>query len=333
MTIPLFIAEQGCPYRCIYCNQFQISGQNTVNAISQMKNLIEHYLKKSDVKSEKIQIAFFGGNFTGLAHDVMLEYLDLGSFYVARGDVASLRISTRPDYITKEKLQILSRFPVRNIELGVQSMDDKILRLIKRGYDEAKVRESSLLIKEYGFELGLQIMLGLPGETPELLKETVQKIIALKPEESRIYPLLVLQGTELYQMWAKGQYHPLSLEQAVERASESYQAMVEAGIKVLKIGLHPSKDLLNKEIFLAGPFHPAMKELVLSFVWKKKFAFLTEESSGKNCLKITVHPKVLGQAIGYQGSNQKYLGQYYPEVVFCGKEGLSHKEFEYSWEG
>lgn len=314
-NIPIFLPELACPFRCVYCNQAVISGQQQVPAAEEMQQIIEERLSTIPAAGSLIEIAFFGGNFTGLPKNYQMECLRMATQYLKSGRVRGIRLSTRPDYINAENLQLLKDFGVTTIELGAQSMDDEVLKTCGRGHDVEDVIRSSDMIRGKGFRLGLQMMIGLPGDNLAKAKETARRIIAAKADETRIYPCLVIAGTALEADYQMGFYQPLSLEEAVAWTAELTLLFEEAGVNIIRMGLHPSEELQGKNL-IAGPFHPSFKELVMTNIWKKLF----EKTNWPEAKEITIFvpEKERNFAIGYQGSNRKALLQKYTKVRFEG---------------
>lgn len=254
----LFIPLQGCPNHCIYCDQNKISGQEKMSP-QIAGDILHRELPRWKQKNISGQIAFFGGTFTGLPQEVMEAYLDIAFPYVQNGTVSGIRISTRPDYIDKSTLELLKQKGVTHIELGVQSMNDEVLRRSGRGYEATVVRESAKMIRSFGFVLGMQMMPGLPGDTPQRSIYTAEQIIDLGAEETRIYPTVVLRGTPLETIYMDGKYQPMGLEQAVDLSARLKRLFTENNVTVLKVGLHSGA--VEQEI-VAGPFHPSFGQLV-----------------------------------------------------------------------
>lgn len=214
--------------------------------------------------AQQHEAAFYGGSFTGLDIGLQQELLALTDKLYHEGVIHSVRLSTRPDYINREELQLLQEHHVRLVELGVQSLDDEVLRLAERGHTAMQVNVAMTLLKEYGFKTGIQLMVGMPGQSFDSVCKTAQQVVDLTPAIARIYPLLVIQGTPLASSFTKGQFIPLTLEEAVEQASYVYTLLTEHGINVIRIGLQPDAELCTEGNILGGPFHPAMGELVKS---------------------------------------------------------------------
>lgn len=309
-NIPIFIPELACPNRCIYCNQRHISGQLQAVKPEEIKQIIEQHLA-TFIRPSEVELAFFGGSFTGIDEKDMLTYLQIVQPYIEQGEIKSIRISTRPDYINEKILDILQQYNVKDIELGAQSLNEEVLAFAKRGHTVKDVENASQLIKSYGFSLGLQMMIGLPLDTVEKSKETAKKILKLGAESTRIYPTLVINNTDLADLYRQNKYKALSLDEAVDWTTEIYKIFSQSSIKILRIGLHPSEALINGTELLAGPFHVSFKELVLTKIWQEKF-----EKLPINTKTILVNPKEINYAIGYNSKNKQLLQKKFPYLKF-----------------
>lgn len=309
-NIPIFIPELACPNRCIYCNQRHISGQLQAVKPEEIKQIIEQHLA-TFIRPSEVELAFFGGSFTGIDEKDMLTYLQIVQPYIEQGEIKSIRISTRPDYINEKILDILQQYNVKDIELGAQSLDEEVLAFAKRGHTVRDVENASQLIKSYGFSLGLQMMIGLPLDTVEKSKETAKKILKLGAESTRIYPTLVINNTDLADLYRQNKYKALSLDKAVDWTAEIYKIFSQSSIKILRVGLHPSEALINGTELLAGPFHVSFKELVLTKIWQEKF-----EKLPINTKTILVNPKEINYAIGYNSKNKQLLQKKFPYLKF-----------------
>lgn len=302
-VIPIFIPEKACPHRCVYCNQFAIAGQAHVPSPEEVHDIIEQHLATIPDDAEK-RIAFFGGSFTGMPIAEQNAYLEIARPYCANGSVSGIQLSTRPDYITSEILDNLKSQGVVLIELGAQSLDDEVLRKAGRGHTARQVEEASKLILQYGFQLGLQMMIGLPGDTLEKSLYTARRIRELGASCTRIYPTLVVDGTALARQYREGRYQPLSIEEAVDWTKELYRYFTENGIQILRIGLHPSEGLLSGKDYIAGPFHVSFKELVLTALWHDRIEELALKHQGEP-FTLEVSPEEINYAVGYQSANRK----------------------------
>lgn len=245
---------------CAFCDQRSITGKNARPSFSETERIIEEHLET--LGREKPLVAFFGGSFTGIGKELMEGYLKAAYKYVKSGEVSSIRLSTRPDYIDDSVLDILERYAVTNIELGAQSMDDDVLKRARRGHDAACVERASEMIRKRGFVLGLQMMLGLPGDSFSKSVDTAKKFVALGAEETRIYPTVVIRGTLLEKMYESGEFVPMTMDETLDTAAECYGIFEENNVAVLRIGLQNSKEL--EESVVAGAYHDALGERVLS---------------------------------------------------------------------
>ncbi len=327
-NIPIFLPQLACPHQCIFCNQNHISSQEHIPSIDETRQIIERNL--ATIPSDyTIQVAFFGGSFTGLPIETQESYLQVVQPFIKTKQVSSIRLSTRPDYITDEILAMLQKYNVQDIELGAQSTNDEILRLSGRGHNREAIQNASQKIKEYGFRLGLQMMIGLPGDTKEISLQTAQDIIDFGAETTRIYPTLVVSDTPLATLYNRGKYTPLSTEDAIDWTKDIYSLFIKNNITVLKVGLHPNKDFTNKEHLLAGPFHPSFKELVLSEIWKDKLKQVMQNNCKQKNISIFTSYEEINNAIGYNSKNKKELLQLYKNVFFNIDPILTGYEFTY----
>lgn len=312
-NIAIFIPEQGCPFQCIFCDQKQISGSVASPKREEVIAHIEESLNSFGHQQGHVELAFFGGNFTGISVEQQKEYLSIAQPYLKSGKIHGIRLSTRPDYINQENIRMLKEYGVSCIELGVQSMDSDVLKTVRRGYGPEAVEKACGLIKNEGLGFGLQMMIGLPGDTLQKSLFTAREIIRLGASETRIYPSLVIKGTQMEQMWKNEKYQPLSLEEAVDISRILLSEFEQAGVKVLRMGLHPSEGLLNGDSLVAGPFHPAFGQLVETAVWRHRFICLEQEQDKEN-LTIWVNPKDFHAAIGHKGTNKAMLAKWFKKL-------------------
>lgn len=309
-NIAVFVPHLGCKRQCSFCNQRYITGTTRVPHEDDVRLAVETALKSQRYDSENGQIAFFGGSFTAIEREYMLELLKAAKREIDNRRAKSIRISTRPDCIDDEILDILEHYGVRSIELGAQSMCDDVLRLNKRGHDAKAVEDASRLIKRRGFELGLQMMTGLYGDSDEKSLYTADKIIALKPETVRIYPTVVLENTELCRLYRSGEYMPQTVEQAVRLGAKLIPKFEQSGIKVIRFGLHS----IDEDKFVAGAWHPALAELCYSRIYLEKA-----------CELLKNQPK--GDYIIYVGEREisKMSGQHKTNLEMLKKIGYNCK--------
>lgn len=326
-TIPVFIPELACPNRCVFCNQQKISGQILIPEEDEIKKQIEDYLTGFPVGAH-IEIGFFGGSFTGVPKEEQEHFLQIAQPYLRDGRIHGIRVSTRPDYISMDRLDLLKAYGVTTIELGAQSLDEAVLLTSKRGHTIADVEKASDLIRANGFSLGLQMMTGLPGDTLKKTLMTAHRIVDMGADNTRIYPALVIKNTELEDLYRAGHYQPLSIEEAVDRVKQLIPIFEEADITILRIGLHPSEGLLNGDDLVAGPFHPSFRELAESALWKDLFYQLTLLPPAE-LLEIKVPLGQRNMAIGYHAFNRKQLELTHKKVRFIENAVLQKHQFEY----
>ena len=310
-NIPIFLPELACPFRCVYCNQFSITGKQQLPDIQEVKNTIDKYLDSFKEDDRFVEVAFFGGNFTGLPEKMQDDFLKIVQPYLEKGVIDGIRCSTRPDYIDEKRVKILKSFGMKNIELGAQTTNDDILQKCGRGHTFKDIENASQIIVNEGITLGLQMMLGLPFDSFGNDMQTARDIVRLGAKETRIYPCIVVKDTELERMYKTGEYKPLALDEAVEQSATLYEYFTENDVKVLRIGLHTSDDL-NGDAFIAGPYHKNFAEMVFSRLWGRKFDKIDEKTDK---IVIEVPENQLNHAIGYQGENKKKLQKRYKHVV------------------
>ena len=329
-VIPVFVPHLGCPNDCIFCNQKSISGQKKNITKEEAKKTIDNFLKNIKDKDAKKEIAFFGGSFTGIDENVQEELLQIAYEYIEKGQVDSIRISTRPDYINKEILKRLKKYKVRTIELGVQSANDYILGRANRGHTFKDVEKASKLIRWYGFNLGHQMMVGLPESTRIDEINTAKALIKLKPKMVRIYPVLVIKGTKLEKEYNEGIYEPLPLVQAVETCKQLVRMFTDKKIEVIRVGLQNTDEICNPENkeseVVAGPFHPAFGQLVESSMWHDAIVEKIKKLNVKvKEVEVTVNPIDVNNVIGHKKENVIKLKDTY-EVDLIVKQDKNIKQ-------
>lgn len=309
VNVPIFIPHLGCPNDCVFCNQRKISGKNEF-VFEKAKDELEAAFETIDTKNCDVEIAFFGGSFTGIDRNLMRELLSLAKEYVDRGVASSIRLSTRPDYISEEILDILSEYPVKTIELGIQSVDDSVLTSCKRGHGFIDTVNAVKLIRDRGFDLVGQMMIGLPNSSIESEIQTAEFICGCGAVAARIYPTVVFCGTELENMAIDGSYQPLTIEDAVERSAHVFEKFIEHNIPVIRIGLHASESLRSDKDVYAGANHPALGERVMSRVYFNRIAREIRKNkssfSGKSIV-VYVAKGETSKVIGQKGENREKL--------------------------
>lgn len=295
----------GCPNQCVFCDQHAISGAHSF-CIDKVREDINAVLAtKGDRECE---IAYFGGSFTGIDRSLMIELLDLAEDYVKRGLVSGIRMSTRPDYISREICDILHRYTVSQVELGIQSFSDAVLGVCRRGHTaEASIKAVRLLRAE-GFSFVGQMMTGLPGADGVSERETAEMICAEGAEGARIYPCIVFKNTPLEAMTRRGEYTPLSVEEAVSRSADVFRIFLNNDVPVLKIGLHEGENLHSEETYFAGPNHPALGELVRSRVFLDRItAALDGRDARGRCIYISAPFGAVSSVAGHKKGNKEYI--------------------------
>jgi histone acetyltransferase (RNA polymerase elongator complex component) len=270
--IPIFIPHQGCRHRCVFCQQNTITDRTkAIPSADGIRNIIELAVQSKRFPGRgQREVAFYGGTFTALPNTTMRKILDTVRPFLKNGTIQSIRLSTRPDALDRDKLRILESYGVSTVELGVQSMDDKVLLLSQRGHSSSDTVTAFTVLKERGFKAGAQLMPGLPGDSPERFMETIDKVVALKPDMARLYPALVIRGTKLAQWYKKGLYTPLGLDEAVNLCKKACIRLEDAGIPVIRIGLMSSPSLLKQGEIIAGPWHSSLGFLVRSAIHLEK---------------------------------------------------------------
>ncbi|HWQ80327.1 MAG TPA: radical SAM protein [Anaerovoracaceae bacterium] len=326
--IPIFIPHLGCPNDCAFCNQKKITARTNPLSGADMAETAEKYLKTINGRGiETVEIAFFGGSFTGIPLEQQREYLSVAKSYKDRGAIQKIRLSTRPDYISDEILANLRQYGADIIELGVQSFDDETLRLSNRGHSREAVYTASRLIRDYGFELGLQLMIGLPGDTREKSVESAREAAKIRPSVARLYPTVIIKDTALYDMYLRGEYTPLTREEALGTTKDMYRILTDAGVNVIRIGLK-STDLIRENGEIAGGYHPAFRQLVESEIAREQMEAqlldLLKPNSGRNNtgegdfigIAFCSNAASFSNMIGHRKSNRVYFEEKYPHVRF-----------------
>lgn len=301
--IPIFIPHYGCTHECIFCNQRKITGIESPISPVQIMNTIEEHLNMI-TQPRKIEVAFYGGSFTALPINTQRDLLMPAYDVLKNGKIHSIRISTRPDCINTEIVNFLRSLGVETIELGVQSLDDKVLRSACRGHTTQAVLNAVAVIRQYPLKCGLQLMPGLPGEDFNSLINTAIKTVQIRPDFARIYPTIVIANTKLAELYHQGEYQPLSLDQAVKRASYLKLLFERNGITVIRTGLQATTDLDNSEVVLGGPYHPAFGELVDSYLFNILITQCFDQLSGNKMeMVIHHHPKDTSKIRGLNNGN------------------------------
>ncbi len=302
-NVAFFVPMVGCPHRCSFCDQNFITGESSVPTPEEIDKTLKKAARDLRGFSEKAEIAFFGGSFTMIPRELMLSLLAPAKKWIDRKAFSGIRISTRPDAIDEEVLAVLREYGVTSIELGAQSCSDEVLEKNRRGHSFADTQRAAELIRNAGFSLGLQMMTGMPGSTKELDVLTAARFAALKPETMRIYPALVLRNTLMAKWYEDGEFVPQSIEEAAETCAELLDIFELYGIKVIRLGLHAEESL--EENLLAGPYHPAFREICEGLRFRKKIApMLTRLPKGSYILRVA--PSEVSKCSGQHRSNVEH---------------------------
>ena len=326
LNIPIFIPHLACPNDCVFCNQKKIAATEKAPSVSEVKEMISEAIKTLSLDGERCEIAFFGGSFTGIDRDIMEGYLMAAAQF---GDkISGIRFSTRPDYISPEIMDILRKYPVKTIELGMQSLDDKVLGMCNRGHNSAVCNYACELIRKEGYSLILQMMTGLPGDTYDGAVETARKVIAMHPDGVRIYPCITVKDTELERMYNAGIYTPMSLKETVRLCAELTLMFEKENIPIIRMGLFSEQSFTENSI-AAGPYHPAFRELCENYIYRTLLDTELAKLKDVGCVTVSVAPGHLSMAIGQNRSNYNYFKDKYSlsKLVFKEDKNLSDRNF------
>ena len=326
INVALFVVHKGCPHMCSFCNQRSISGSHKDLTPDDVHSAVKIAVESlSENQAAGGEIAFFGGSFTMVEREYMLSLLEAAYEYVGKGIFKGIRISTRPDGIDGEICGILKKYGVTAVELGAQSLDDRVLMLNERGHTAEQVENACKILKEYGFEVGLQMMTGLYGSKDSDSLETAEKIIDLAPATVRIYPTVVLKGTRLYELMKSGEFMPKGIDETVDLCARLIEMFENAGIKVIRVGLHSGGGV--EEGFAGGAYHPALRELCEGRLYYNRASLLLENyESGRYIL--CVNPKEISKMTGQKKENLIRLREKGFECTVKGIDGLSKYEVE-----
>lgn len=331
--IPIFIPHLGCRHLCVFCNQNNIAARQHAATEDEVISTIEAYLSGlSHISPAEIEIAFYGGSFTGIPLSMQNNYLEIAERYVKSGQVSSIHLSTRPDYIDEEILANLKAHNVKTIELGVQSFDESVLKKSKRGHDAAAVIRASEMIKSFGFDLGIQLMVGLPGDSFKSCIYSAKETAKLAPKLARLYPVVVIDDTELFDMYKSDTYEPLSRDEAIARTKEMYMILYNAGIKIMRVGLK-STDLIGSgelSVINGGTYHPAFRQLVEGEIAYDKIASeLRRLPQSPSKLDISSNPEWFSNMIGNCSINKNRFAGEFPmfNIRYLVDHTLGNMEF------
>lgn len=303
--IPVFVPHLGCPNDCVFCNQRRISGSVAPATAENVVSAIENALRLTPPGTRR-QLAFYGGSFTAIPVAEQESLLGAAAPYLERGDIASLRLSTRPDAIDGAVLRRLRSYGVETIELGAQSMSERVLALSGRGHTAADVEDAARAVKGAGFRLILQMMTGLPGADDESDVESARRIAALGPDGVRVYPTVIVRDTALCDLWRAGRYKEHTVEDAVRVCARILPVFEQAGIPVIRLGLNPTEDLSGGDA-VGGAYHPALGELVKSRIMRDRAEKILSGAKRGEQAVLRVNPRLMSQLVGQHGANRAYL--------------------------
>lgn len=326
INIALFVVHKGCPHMCSFCNQRSISGSQKEITAQDVHSAAQCAIESlSESSAAGGEIAFFGGSFTMVERSYMISLLEAAYEYVAKGIFKGIRISTRPDGISREICEILKKYGVTSVELGAQSLDDRVLMLNERGHSAAQVAKACKLLKEYGFETGLQMMTGLYGSEDADSIATAKKIIALNPDTVRIYPTVVIKNTRLYELMLDGEFVPKGIPETVELCSKLIPMFENAGIKIIRVGLHSGGGVEGD--FAGGAYHPALRELCEGRIYYN-YVLGELEKLGEGSYTLYVSPKEISKMTGQKKQNLTQLRNLGYNCTVKGRDGLCKYEVE-----
>jgi len=316
LIIPIFIMNSGCPHRCIFCNQNVTAGNFPLKITKEFFNSeVKSYLAWNKDKSRKVEIAFYGGSFTGVSPDYQEELLSWAYSFIQGGLVNSIRISTRPDYITENNLPLLKKYGVTTVEIGAQSFIDEVLQFTQRGHDSAAIIKAMKFLKDHGFRTGLHLMAGLPKDTREGFIYSIDKTIELQPDTVRIHPVIVFSGTTLAEALREGTYNPLKLSDAIELCRLAWEKLSAAGIRIIRMGVQLTREMEKDGIVLAGPIHPALGSLVLSSIfYDHTIKLLDKVSPNTNELRFSLSERDMSNFRGLNNVNISAIKKLYPRT-------------------
>ena len=311
--IPIFIPHIGCPCNCVFCDQNTITARTGAPSEEDVRAAIEERLPTLSGRDlDCVEIAFFGGSFTAIPREMQEGYLKIAKEYKDSGKIDEIRLSTRPDCIDEDELDLLEAYSVDSIELGAQSFSDDVLTLSKRGHTKEAIIDASRLIKSRGFRLGLQLMIGLPGDDRETATSSARQAAMLGPETARLYPTVVLPGTELADMLRNGSFTPMDEETMLSVTTDMYRILLEEGITILRVGLK-STDLVTGSADLSGDYHPAFRQLVEGRIAMEEMRrLLASEGIGGDkkdpeAIIFRSNEKWFPPMIGHKACNKKQL--------------------------
>ncbi|MCR5010643.1 MAG: radical SAM protein [Clostridia bacterium] len=326
--IPIFIPHKGCPHACVFCNQNAITARTANVTPEDVRRIADEWLSTLEGRGlEEIELSFFGGSFTGIPLEQQSAFLAVAKEYKEAGKIDKIHLSTRPDYIDEEILDNLKAYGADVIELGVQSFDPEVLRLSERGHGPEDVYRACDLIKSYGcFTLGIQLMIGLPGDSYDKCMESVRRTIEIGPEIARLYPTVIISGTKLCKMYEEGSYEPFLQEEMLRTTTDMYRKLTDAGINVIRVGLKASALINDSEDsrVVGDTYHPAFRQLVEGRIIRDKAEELLaqhlKDLPDENQLLITAGPGTFSSLIGHKAENKQYFADKYSRLRLIYRE-------------
>ncbi len=329
--IPVFIPHIGCPHNCVFCDQSVITARTAAVTEEDVRKTAEEYLSTLDRgRLDEIELSFFGGSFTGIPIGEQSRYLAIAKEYKDAGRIDRIHLSTRPDFINREILDNLKKYGADVIELGVQSFDEGVLRASERGHSVQAVYDACSLIKEYGFTLGIQLMIGLPGDSYEACMYSAEKTVEMGPQIARIYPTVIISGTRLAEMYREGSYVPFGGEETLRIAKDMYLKLTGAGINVIRVGLKASaliNDGGSSEV-LGGTYHPAFRQLLDGLIMRDR---IEAELEPGRPLTAVCGSKAFHSAVGHKACNRAYFAERHPDspVTFIMDGGMEEHDIRF----
>jgi histone acetyltransferase (RNA polymerase elongator complex component) len=307
--IPIFLPHAGCPHQCVFCNQTSITGvgPNSVSPEKVEQQILE-FLEYKGNDRRPVQVAFYGGNFLGLEKNYIERLLNVSENFVIKKDIDAIRFSTRPDTIDHDRIDIIKDYPVSAIEIGVQSMDDRVLAMAKRGHSALDTQRAVTLLKDQHYQIGLQMMVGLPEEDETSSLSTAHRIGEFEPDFVRIYPTIVLKNSLLARWYENGTYRPWSLERSIAHVKTLYLFFKKRNIPVIRMGLQAAKDLDSGAAVLAGPYHPAFGHMVHSKIFLDMATeIIKDKGISRDAVELRVHPRSISKMRGMTNNNVETL--------------------------
>ena len=326
LIVPFFISHRGCPHQCVFCDQVKIAG--ATGEFPSKTEIIEKIAEyRASGRRSSVEVAFYGGTFTALPLPEQEKLLSPLQPLVVTGEVEAIRISTRPDSVDPRAIQFLRAMGVTTVELGVQSMADDVLACSGRGHTAAHADRACRLLRQAGFTVGIQLMPGLPADTPEKSLASLVRVMDLKPDFLRIYPTLVIAGTPLAALYLQGSYSPMHLEAAVHLCKVMLHLAWKSGLPVIRMGLQPTAELANAGTVLAGPFHPAFRHLVESELCFDLLVRMIGEWRGSS-IAVTCAPSRVSTVTGHKRGNAERLERLYGVSVITVRGDPALSPFE-----